>query len=99
MPFETRHDLSLPDAARRRCLDRADTVGFIRRLPDRLLASFESTLAEVVEASLLVFVVDASDHERELHLRTTREIVDKIGAGGLPRFYVFKKPRSPAGGP
>lgn len=91
MPFETLDTTS-------RCLTRhggdvliSDTVGFIRRLPDRLLASFESTLAEVVEASLLVVVVDASDHERELHLRTTRELVEKIGAKDVPRFYVFNK--------
>ncbi len=69
----------------------SDTVGFIRRLPDRLLASFESTLAEVAEAQLLVFVVDASDHERALHLSTTRDLVEKIGAGDVPRFYVFNK--------
>jgi GTP-binding protein HflX len=91
MPFETLDTTS-------RCLTRhggdvllSDTVGFIRRLPDRLLASFESTLAEIVEASLLVFVVDASDHERELHLVTTRELVQKMGAGDVPRFYVFNK--------
>jgi GTP-binding protein HflX len=91
VPFETLDTTS-------RCLTRhggdvliSDTVGFIRRLPDRLLASFESTLAEIVEASLLVVVVDASDHERELHLATTREVVEKIGAGDVPRFYVFNK--------
>jgi GTP-binding protein HflX len=99
MPFETLDTTS-------RCLTRhggdvliSDTVGFIRRLPDRLLASFESTLAEIAEASLLVFVVDASDHERELHLQTTRELVEKIGAKDVPRFYVFNKldrlPRAP----
>jgi GTP-binding protein HflX len=91
MPFETLDTTS-------RCLSRhggdvllSDTVGFIRRLPDRLLASFTSTLAEIAEASLLVFVVDASDHELELHLRTTRELVERIGAGDVPRFYVFNK--------
>jgi len=91
VPFETLDTTS-------RCLTRhggdvliSDTVGFIRRLPDRLLASFESTLAEIVEASLLIFVVDASDHERDLHLATTRELVEKIGAGDVPRFYVFNK--------
>ncbi len=91
MPFETLDTTS-------RCLTRhggdilvSDTVGFIRRLPDRLLASFESSLAEVVEASLLVFVVDVSDPELCLHLQTTREIVEKIGAAGIPRFYVFNK--------
>jgi GTP-binding protein HflX len=100
MPFETLDTTS-------RCLTRhggdvllSDTIGFIRRLPDRLLASFESTLAEIVEASLLVFVVDASDRERELHLATTRAIVEKLGAGGVPRFYVLNKldrlPAAPA---
>jgi GTP-binding protein HflX len=91
VPFETLDTTS-------RCLTRhggdvlvSDTVGFIRRLPARLLASFESTLSEIGEASLLVFVVDASDHEAEMHLTTTREIVEKIGAGDLPRFYVFNK--------
>jgi GTP-binding protein HflX len=91
VPFETLDTTS-------RCLTRhggdvllSDTVGFIRRLPDRLLASFESTMAEVVEASLLVIVVDASDPERELHLRTTRELIEKMGAGDVPRFHVFNK--------
>jgi GTP-binding protein HflX len=69
----------------------SDTVGFIRRLPERLLASFASTLAEVAEASLLAIVVDASDPERELHLRTTRGLLDRIGAAEIPRFYVFNK--------
>jgi GTP-binding protein HflX len=99
MPFETLDTTS-------RCLSRhggdvvlSDTVGFIRRLPDRLLASFESTLAEIVEASLLVIVVDASDHERELHLATTREMIEKIGAADVPRFYVFNKLDRLSGGP
>jgi len=90
-PFETLDTTS-------RCLSRhggdvlvSDTVGFIRRLPERLLASFESTLAEMVEASLLAIVVDAADPERELHLRTTVELVEKMGAGRIPRFYVFNK--------
>jgi GTP-binding protein HflX len=90
-PFETLDTTS-------RCLTRhggdvlvSDTVGFIRRLPERLLASFESTLAEIVEASPLVVVVDASDAERDLHLQTTRRILRQIGAGEIPRFYVFNK--------
>jgi GTP-binding protein HflX len=91
VPFETLDTTS-------RCLTRhggdvliSDTVGFIRRLPERLLSSFASTLAEIVEASLLVVVVDASDDERALHLETTREVVEAIGAGDVPRFYVFNK--------
>jgi GTP-binding protein HflX len=91
MPFETLDTTS-------RCLTRhggdvliSDTVGFIRRLPERLLASFQSTLAEITLATLLVFVVDVADYEMELQLRTTRELVEKIGAKDVPRFYVFNK--------
>ncbi len=91
MPFETLDTTS-------RCLTRyggevvlSDTVGFIRRLPQRLLASFESTLAEIRDASLLVLVVDASDPEHELQLRTTVELLEKLGAHELPRLYVWNK--------
>jgi GTPase len=91
MPFETLDTTS-------RCLTRhggevvlSDTVGFIRRLPERLLASFESTLSEVSEASLLVIVVDASDCERELQMQTTVQILERMGAHEIPRFYVFNK--------
>jgi GTP-binding protein HflX len=69
----------------------SDTVGFIRRLPERLLASFESTLAEVVEASLLLVVVDVSDPEARTHLTTTLLMLEKLGAGDLPRLLVFNK--------
>lgn len=91
MPFETLDTTS-------RCLTRhggdvllSDTVGFIRRLPERLLASFQSTLAEITDASLLVIVVDLSDHEMDLQLRTTLQLIEKIGARDVPRFYVFNK--------
>lgn len=91
MPFETLDTTS-------RCLSRhggevvlSDTVGFIRRLPQRLLASFESTLSEISEATLLLLVVDVSDPERELQLRTTTELLERMGAQAVPRFYVFNK--------
>ncbi|HYQ44694.1 MAG TPA: GTPase HflX [Polyangiaceae bacterium] len=91
MPFETLDTTS-------RCLTRhggdivlSDTVGFIRRLPERLLASFESTLSEIGEASLLVIVVDASDYERELQLETTLQVLERMGLQSIPRFYVFNK--------
>ena len=69
----------------------SDTVGFIRRLPERLFASFESTLAEACEATLLLLVVDVSDPEFRLHLETTNTVLEKLGAGSIPRFYVFNK--------
>ena len=81
-----------------RCLTRhggdillSDTVGFIRRLPKRLLASFETTLAELREATLIVPVVDASDPEWELHLETTHKMLVTLGADEIPRYYVFSK--------
>jgi GTPase len=91
MPFETLDSTS-------RCLTRhggevllSDTVGFIRRLPERLLESFESTLSEIHEASLVVIVLDASDYEREQQLETTLEVLERLGAADIPRFYVFNK--------
>ena len=81
-----------------RCLTRhggdvllSDTVGFIRRLPDRLLASFETTLAELREATLIVPVVDASDPEWEMHLETTHKMLVSLGAEEIPRYYLFSK--------
>ena len=69
----------------------SDTVGFIRRLPDRLLASFETTLAELREATLIVPVIDASDPEWEMHLATTHQMLARLGAEEIPRYYVFSK--------
>ena len=51
----------------------SDTVGFIKKLPHDLVASFRSTLAEALEASLLLFVVDASDPTYEAQLEVSRE--------------------------
>jgi len=90
-PFETLDTTS-------RCLTRhggdillSDTVGFIRRLPERLLASFESTLAELCEASLLLWVLDISDPELSQQLATTRGVLDRLGAASIPRVLVFNK--------
>jgi len=69
----------------------SDTVGFIKRLPHGLVASFKSTLAEALEASLLAHVVDASDPGFERQLEVTAEVLDEIGAGDVPRLLVFNK--------
>ncbi|EDM81759.1 GTP-binding protein [Plesiocystis pacifica SIR-1] len=69
----------------------SDTVGFIRRLPQRLLASFETTLAEIREASVVCVVVDLSDPEWDMHLDTTHALLERLGAGALARVYVFNK--------
>ncbi len=69
----------------------SDTVGFIRNLPERLFASFESTLAEIQESDLLVLVVDISSPEASLHLRTTREMLTRLSADSIPCVLVFTK--------
>lgn len=69
----------------------SDTVGFIRRLPERLLESFESTLSEIAEASLVAVVADLSDPECALHLRTTEQMLEKLGAARRPRLVIFNK--------
>src|SRR3954454_1210959 len=69
----------------------SDTVGFIKNLPHGLVASFKSTLDEALEASLLAHVVDASDPGFERQLTVTEEVLDEIGAKGVPRLLVFNK--------
>jgi GTPase len=69
----------------------SDTVGFIRRLPERLFASFESTLAEVSEASLLLVTVDVSDPEAAQHLETTETVLARLGAAHIDRLILFNK--------
>ncbi len=69
----------------------SDTVGFIKNLPHGLVASFKSTLDEALEASLLLHVVDASDPGYERQLAVTEEVLDEIGARGVPRVLVFNK--------
>jgi GTP-binding protein HflX len=69
----------------------SDTVGFIKNLPHGLVASFKSTLDEALEASLVAHVVDASDPGYERQLAVTEEVLDEIGAKGVPRLLVFNK--------
>lgn len=69
----------------------SDTVGFIRKLPHDLVASFRSTLDEAADASLLLFVVDASDPDFRVQLRVTREVLDEIGALTAPSLVVLNK--------
>jgi len=59
----------------------SDTVGFIRDLPHHLVASFRSTLAEAIEADLLLNVVDASNPDAELQMLVVEETLTEIGAG------------------
>ncbi len=69
----------------------SDTVGFIKQLPHDLVASFRSTLAEALEASLLLFVVDASDPTYEAQLEVSRSVLREIGADKVPSRLVLNK--------
>ena len=69
----------------------SDTVGFIKKLPHDLVASFRSTLAEALEASLLLFVVDASDPTYESQLEVSRNVLREIGAEVVPSRLLLNK--------
>jgi GTP-binding protein HflX len=69
----------------------SDTVGFIKKLPHDLVASFRSTLDEALEASLLLYVVDASDDAHAVQLGVTRDVLREIGAGDLPSMLLLNK--------
>ncbi|HYQ46887.1 MAG TPA: GTPase HflX [Polyangiaceae bacterium] len=69
----------------------SDTVGFIKKLPHDLVASFKSTLDEASEASLLLHVVDASDPSWPAQLAVTREVLGEIGANTVPSQLLMNK--------
>jgi GTP-binding protein HflX len=69
----------------------SDTVGFIKKLPHDLVASFRSTLDEARECDLLVHVVDASDAAFPAQIEVTREVLHEIGADESPRLLVLNK--------
>jgi GTP-binding protein HflX len=68
-----------------------DTVGFIRKLPHHLVASFRSTLMETIHADLLLHVVDASDPEFRLQMTAVEQVVEDISAGPRSVTLVFNK--------
>jgi GTP-binding protein HflX len=71
----------------------SDTVGFIRHLPHQLVEAFRSTLTEVEDADLILHVADASEpeHRRLMRARAVEDVLEEIGAGGIPRLLVFNK--------
>jgi GTPase len=69
----------------------SDTVGFLRKLPHDLVASFRSTLDEALEASLLLYVADASDPSWQDQLEVTRTVLREIGAAEVPSLLLLNK--------
>jgi GTP-binding protein HflX len=68
-----------------------DTVGFIRDLPKDLFAAFRATFEEAADADLLLHVVDASDPAKDVHIRTTEQVLDDLDLSKLPRILVYNK--------
>ncbi len=68
-----------------------DTVGFIRKLPHHLVASFRSTLEEAREADVLLHVIDASHPDRERQRKVVRSVLEDLGIRQRPRIVVFNK--------
>lgn len=68
-----------------------DTVGFVQRLPHTLVAAFRATLEEVNAADLLVHVVDASHPHVNHQIQAVEEVLEEIGAGGMPMVIALNK--------
>jgi len=68
-----------------------DTVGFVSKLPHSLVQAFKSTLEEVLYADLLLHVVDASFPESDFHIKTTKKVLDELGAEKKPTLTLFNK--------
>lgn len=69
----------------------ADTVGFIRQLPHKLVNAFQATLKESSEADLLLHVVDASDENRDDNVGHVNDVLKEIDAEEVPTLLVFNK--------
>lgn len=69
----------------------SDTVGFIRKLPHRLVEAFKATLEEVVQADLLLHVVDVSHPKATEQIQAVNAVLDEIGAPGKPTLMVLNK--------
>ncbi|WP_152207705.1 ribosome rescue GTPase HflX [Marinobacter changyiensis] len=69
----------------------ADTVGFIRHLPHKLVEAFRATLEETSEASLLLHVVDCFDDRRDENMAQVEDVLLEIGAEEVPVLQVFNK--------
>ena len=69
----------------------SDTVGFVRKLPHQLVESFRSTLEEVVDADLLLHVVDASSPEADRQIAAVRAVLTEIDAAEVPELLVANK--------
>ncbi len=74
-----------------RSVSLSDTVGFIRDLPHGLVAAFQATLQEAVDADLLLHVVDAANPDHPEQMAEVQRVLQEIGAGAVPQMLVYNK--------
>lgn len=84
----TARALTLPDG---RTVILIDTVGFIRRLPHKLVEAFKSTLDEAVDADVIIDVCDASSLECSEHFKVTEALLEELGCTGKPIITALNK--------
>ena len=80
--------LDLPDIG---SIVLADTVGFIRHLPHKLVEAFRATLEETCQADLLLHVIDSHDPERLDNIDQVQSVLKEIGANEIPMLEVYNK--------
>ena len=68
-----------------------DTVGFIRDLPEDLVAAFRATLEEIEDSDLLVHVVDAANPQARQHIESVDKILSDLGFDSIPQLIVLNK--------
>ncbi|MBT6777833.1 GTPase HflX, partial [bacterium] len=69
----------------------SDTVGFVRKLPHNLVASFKSTLKELLESDHILIVLDASSSIINEHIDTIMEVLSELGADKIPKSFILNK--------
>ena len=84
----TARALTLPDGSSVLLID---TVGFIRRLPHKLVEAFKSTLDEAVSANVILNICDASNDECAEHYKVTMDLLEELGCGDKPIITVLNK--------
>jgi GTP-binding protein HflX len=68
-----------------------DTIGFIRDLPHTLIYAFHSTLEEILDAWIIIILVDVSDQDFIDKLSTVKETIKELGGENIPQLIVFNK--------
>jgi GTP-binding protein HflX len=69
----------------------SDTVGFVRDLPHDLVAAFQATLQEAIEADLLIHVIDSNNPEQDEHISEVHSVLKQIDANEIPSIEVYNK--------